>query len=45
MLALKIAGTIAGIGLGTWVGFKLVGIGIDWLKFGMKHIRPPRKED
>ena len=28
MLALKIAGTIAGIGLGTWVGFKLVGIGI-----------------
>lgn len=42
MLLLKIAGLIIAICVGVWLGFKMVGVIIAWLKYGLKSIKPPR---
>lgn len=42
MLALKIAFVICSVPLGIWLGFKVAGICMAWLKYWLKGLKPPR---
>lgn len=42
MLALKIAGIICAIPLGIYIGIRLAAIGIAWIKYGLKGLKPPK---
>lgn len=42
MLAFKIAMFIAGVPLGIWLGFKVAGICISWLRFWLRGLKPPK---
>lgn len=42
MLALKIAGIICAVPLGIYIGVRLAAIGIAWIKYGLKGLKPPK---
>lgn len=42
MLALKIAGIICAVPLGIYVGLRVAGICIAWIKHWLKGLKPPK---
>jgi len=45
MLALKIAGIICAVPLGIYVGLRVAGICISWIKYGLNGLKPPKRKD
>lgn len=44
MLAFRIAAVVCGIPLGIWLGIKICGIAMSWIKYGLKSLKPPKED-
>lgn len=45
MITLKIAAIVCGIPLGFWLGARVFGIAKEWLKYGFKKLKPPKRNE